>query len=138
MLFYSSVFLMLQSLLPGGQKTNPSEVWSKKTISVFDICFTGSTSASHSFNNGLFSVLVQTLLLKHTIGQQDQIFKSHYALIKNFSTSEVRRILLTAVRGHQLLREYFWEACPLTPLVSCKPLLMQPVLCDKTASAISE
>lgn len=69
--------LMLQSLLPGGQKTNLSEVWSKKSIHVFvNCCFTGSTSASHSFNNGLFSVLVQTLLLKHTIGQQDQIFRS--------------------------------------------------------------
>lgn len=70
MLLYISVFLMLQSLLPGGQKTNPSEVLSKKSISVFvNCCFSGCTSASHSFNNGLFSVLIQTLLLKHTIAR---------------------------------------------------------------------
>lgn len=44
---------------------------------------------------------------------------------------------MTTVGGHQPHREHVWEARSPASLVCCKLLLMQAVLHNKTASAIS-
>lgn len=67
--FISLFFWCCRAFFLEDRKQIPQKSCLKKASVFVNCCFSGCTSASHSFNNGLFSVLIQTLLLKHTIAR---------------------------------------------------------------------